>query len=167
MKKIFNWILILLIVILPISTARAGNIEIQAVEGANVDLSQYEIIKPVAAKVSTPDKNLLVSGKAVPGSEVIIELYGTSDLTKKTYNLTNLPLEEDYILILEEAIKTGNMGYFQKQLILVNGVNKVIIDFAEEGIIPVKILAYAYDKQTRTSSVVREIQISHVKPLLK
>ncbi len=167
MKQMLRWFLVLAILLIPMSTAYAGEIQVEAVEGSDVDLSKYEIIQPSKTTVSTADKNLLVSGRSVSGTEVIIELYGTSDLTKKTYNLANLPADEDYILLLTEAIETGNMGYFQKQLVLVNGVNKIIVDFEHEEIIPTKILVYVYDKMAPNQQIVKEVQISNIKPLLK
>ena len=106
---------------------------------------EYDIIKPEKNSYSSSEKVVLINGKAPSGTEVTIEIYGTTDLTRRSFNLDNLPLEEDYILINTEAVVSGNMGFFQKQLDLVRGINKIVIKFGVEGIGNKEIIVYKYD----------------------
>jgi len=106
---------------------------------------EYDIIKPEKKIYSSSEKVVLINGKAPSGTEVTIEIYGTTDLTRRTFNLDHLPLEEDYILISTDSVVSGNMGFFQKQLDLVRGINKIIINFGVEGIANKEIIVYKYD----------------------
>ncbi len=106
---------------------------------------EYDIIKPDKKSYSSSDKVVLINGKAPSGTEVTIEIYGTTDLTRRNFNLDNLPLAEDYILIHTDSVISGNMGFFQKQLDLVRGINKINIDFGVEGVANKEIIVYKYD----------------------
>ena len=76
---------------------------------------------------------------------MLFRSYGTTDLTRRNFNLDNLPLAEDYILIHTDSVISGNMGFFQKQLDLVRGINKINIDFGVEGVANKEIIVYKYD----------------------
>ncbi len=169
--RILSLVVLIMLLFLPVSSALAGNVPIEAVEGATVDLSKYDIIHPTELQVKTTDKNMITSGKAIAGSAVYIKLYGTSDLNKKSFNLEKLPKDDQYILLSEETVVTGNMGFFQKQLTLVGGINKIEIKFADENIAPVNIIVYVQEKASGTTAQKQEapkqIKISNVKPLLK
>ncbi|NLY10066.1 MAG: hypothetical protein GXZ11_09320 [Tissierellia bacterium] len=166
MRRFTGLILLLILLILPVSSVFAVGVPIEAVKGANVDLSKYEIIHPTELTLTTSEKNLMVSGKAVSGTKVTIKLFGTSDAKKKHYDLNKLPPKEEYILLQEDIQKSGNMEFFQKQLVLVNGVNKIQLTFEDTRIAPVEILVYV-SENTANDTVNKEIRISNVKPLLK
>lgn len=141
-----------------------ADVPIKSVKGATVDLTKYDIIHPTEVTLSTTDKNMIVNGKAIPGSKVTIEHFGTSDLNKKSYDLDNLPPSKEYLSLLKEDLKTGNMGFFQKQLVLVGGVNKIKLVFEDKNIAPVEIIIHVTEKDEATD---KEIKITNVKPLLK
>lgn len=126
--------------------AHTEPIKITAKSNAIVDTNRYEIITPEKSTHSTEDKNFLLNGKAPSGSEIKIEVYGTTDLTKRSFNLTKLPQEKDYIQVFDESITSGNMGFFQKQLELVMGINKIIIKFENKDLMPIEMIVYVYDK---------------------
>ena len=44
-----------------------------------------------------------------------------------------------------DSVISGNMGFFQKQLDLVRGINKINIDFGVEGVANKEIIVYKYD----------------------
>ena len=113
-----------------------------------IDTTKYAIINPEKLSYSTADKVILINGKAPSETEVIINVYGSTDitLTRRTFNLNNLPTEKDYILNVSEKVKSGNMGLFQKQMNLVKGINKLVIDYGVEGVAPVEIIVYVYDR---------------------
>ena len=117
---------------------------------ANIELKsdgkKYEITKPEKLSYSTENKVALINGKAPVKTSITIKVYGTTDITKKNFNLDKLPTDKDYIELFVETIKSGNMGLFQKQLDLVMGINKIIIDFNVEGESPKEIIVYVYDK---------------------
>lgn len=131
----------------------------------NVDISKYEILKPEKLTYSTEDKVILIIGKAPSGSEVLINHYGTrtTDLTKNRFNLDKLPTEKDYVLILEDKVVSGNMGFFQKETELVKGINKINVDFGVEGLEPVEIIVYVYERVRPT----RQARVSDILPLLR
>jgi hypothetical protein len=137
----------------------------------NVDASKYAILNPEKLTYSTEDKVILINGKAPSGTEITLDIYGTidtADLRKSNFDLNNLPSEEDYILITNNKVTSGNMGLFSKQLDLVKGINKIVIDYGVEGVEPVEIIVYVYN---RDRTKVREPRISDIiqkpKPLLK
>ena len=133
-----------------------------------VDTTKYAIINPEKLSYSSPDKVILINGKAPSGTEIIIDVYGSTDITstRKNFHLDNLPNEKDYILTVTDKVISGNMGLFQKKLDLVKGINKLVIDFGVEGVEPVEIIVYVYDR-ARTST--RQARLTSIlpKPLLK
>ncbi len=107
--------------------------------------AQYEIIKPDKQTYSSSERVILINGKAPSGTEVTINVYGTTDLTRKSFNLDKLPLDQDYILLATEKAISGNMGFFQKQMDLVRGINKIVIDFGVEGLEKSEFIVYTYE----------------------
>jgi len=111
----------------------------------NGEDSKYGIINPDKLSYSTTDRVVLINGKAPSDTAVSIDVYGTTDLTKKNFNLDKLPTQDDYILIETEEVTSGNLGLFQKKLDLVRGVNKLIINFDSQDVEPIEIIIYVYD----------------------
>ena len=162
-------VLVGLMLLMGTSFSSAAPISITTKSNVTMDLSKYEILTPEKPLYSTENKNLQLNGKAPSGSEIKLEVFGTTDLTKKSFNLTKLPSEKDYIQVINEVITSGNMGFFQKQIELVMGINKVVIDFGLEGVNPVEIIIYVYDKAVAqvAINVTKEIRISNLIPLGK
>ena len=131
-----------------IEVTNKSSIELKA------DGKKYEITKPEKLSYSTEDKIALINGKAPVKTSITITVYGTTDITKKNFNLEKLPTDEDYVEIFTETIKSGNMGLFQKQLDLVMGINKIIIDFNVEGEEPKEIIVLVYDKAPTLSELI-------------
>ncbi len=128
-----------------------------------VDTTKYEILNPEKVSYSTRDKVVLINGRAPSGTEITINLYGTTDLTRSRFNLDTLPTEQDYILLSSEKVTSGNLGLFQKQLDLVKGINKIGINFGVQGVENKEIIVYVYN---RSRLVIRENN-NIVLPLLK
>lgn len=103
---------------------------------------------------SKEDKIALINGKAPARTPIKIKIYGTTDLTKKNFNLNKLPSDQDYIEIFNETIRSGNMGFFQKKLDLVLGINKIILDFSIDGESPKEIIIYVYDKAPTLTEII-------------
>ena len=167
-KRIIASILLGLMLMTMTNFSYAAPITITAKENVRIDLSKYEILTPEKPLYSTDNKNLQLNGKAPSGSEVKIEVFGTTDLTKRNFNLTKLPSEKDYIQVISEVTTSGNMGFFQKQIELVMGINKIIIDFGLEDVNPVEIIIYVYDKSVAQGAIniTKEVRISNLIPLL-
>lgn len=106
---------------------------------------RYEIIKPEKLSFSSSERVVLINGRAPSGTQVSINIYGTTDLTRRSFNLDRLPSEQDYILIANEKITTGNLGLFQKQMDLVRGINKIIIDFGVTGVSNREFIIFTFD----------------------
>ena len=168
-KRAMAIVLVGLMLLMGTSFSSAAPISITTKSNVTMDLSKYEILTPEKPLYSTENKNLQLNGKAPSGSEIKLEVFGTTDLTKKSFNLTKLPSEKDYIQVINEVITSGNMGFFQKQIELVMGINKVVIDFGLEGVNPVEIIIYVYDKAVAqvAINVTKEIRISNLIPLGK
>ncbi len=168
-KRAMASVLVGLMLLMGTSFSSAAPISITTKSNVTMDLSKYEILTPEKPLYSTENKNLQLNGKAPSGSEIKLEVFGTTDLTKKSFNLTKLPSEKDYIQVINEVITSGNMGFFQKQIELVMGINKVVIDFGLEGVNPVEIIIYVYDKAVAqvAINVTKEIRISNLIPLGK
>ena len=145
-KRVMASVLVGLMLIMGTSFSYSTPITTTSKSKVTVDLSKYELLTPEKPLYSTENKTLQLNGKAPSGSEIKLEVFGTTDLTKKSFNLTKLPSEKDYIQIIDEVITSGNMGFFQKQIELVMGINKIIIDFGLEGVNPIEIIIYVYDK---------------------
>lgn len=111
-----------------------------------IDKTKYQVTNPKKDDYSTEDRIVAINGKAPTGTSVSIEVYGTTDLTKKNFNLDKLPSNKDYIEVFSETIKSGNMGLFQKELNLVMGINKIIINYGIEEVSPEERIIYVYDK---------------------
>lgn len=129
-----------------------ANIELKA------DGKKYEITQPEKMSYSTEDKITFINGKAPAKTSITIRVYGTTDLTKKNFNLDKLPNDDDYIEIYTEDITSGNMGFFQKQLDLVMGINKIIIDFNTEDEGPKEIIVYVYDKAPSLAEIIVSVR---------
>lgn len=114
-----------------------------------VDVSKYQIIRPEKRAYSIEEKIDFINGIAPPGTTITIEVYGTTDLTRKNFNLLVLPSEEDYIEVYSDTIVSGNSGTFSKQLELVTGINKVIIRFGVEGVPAEEIIIYVNPKNNK------------------
>lgn len=169
LKRLMASVLVGLMLIMGTSFSYTAPITITTKSNVTMDLSKYEIITPEKSLYSTENKNLQLNGKAPSGSEIKLEVFGTTDLTKKSFNLTKLPSEKDYIQMIDEVITSGNMGFFQKQIELVMGINKVVIDFGLEGVNPVEIIIYVYDKSVAQGAInsTKEVKISNLIPLAK
>lgn len=112
----------------------------------------YQVNIPSDAATSTKEKVTLVSGSAPSDTEIVIEVYGTTDLTGKKFNLNKLPKDTDYILISSETIKSGRLG-FAKEVELVNGINKVVVIFKVNGVPQEQRIIYVYDKALAEEAV--------------
>ena len=112
----------------------------------------YKVNIPSDLATSTREKVTLVSGNAPNGTEIVIEVYGTADLTGKKFNLNKLPKDADYILISSETIKSGRLG-FAKEVELVNGINKVVVIFKVNGAPQEQRIIYVYDKALAEEAV--------------
>jgi hypothetical protein len=136
---------------------------------AEVDINKYEIISPIESTFSTTDTNIFINGKAPTGTDVNIDIYGTTDLTKKNFNLSKLPNEQDYINIDRVTVTSGNMGFFQNEISLVLGINKISLDFGIEELKPKEYIIYVYDKSMETQNIKNSSQkkISDLVPLFK
>lgn len=116
--------------------------------GSKASANKYEVNVPAAKSSATKENIALVSGKAPDGTEVLIKVYGTADLTGKNYTLNNLPKDNQYILISSQAVRSGKLG-FAKEINLVNGINKVVVSFRVKGRVPVEQrIIYVYDRAT-------------------
>ena len=131
-----------------VEVTNKSNIELQS------DGKKYEITKPESMSYSTEDKVALINGKAPVQTSITITVYGTTDITRKNFNLEKLPTDKDYVEIFTETIKSGNMGLFQKQLDLVMGINKIIIDFNVEGEEAKEIIVLVYDKAPTLAEII-------------
>ncbi|MCR3955665.1 MAG: hypothetical protein NUK57_05160 [Gudongella sp.] len=110
--------------------------------------TDYEIIKPERSVYSSSERVVLINGRAPSGTEITVKLYGTTDLTRRSFNLDRLPSPEDYILISSESVTSGNLGFFQKQMDLVRGINRLVIDFGVEEVEDREFIVYKYDVRT-------------------
>lgn len=134
MKKTLTVMILVMVLILNFSNVVLAN-------------NNYEILNPEKAAFSTKNKVVLLSGKAPTNSKITLDIYGTTDLTRKSFNLANLPKEEEYIKRVTEEIKSGNMGFFKKELDLVLGINRVLVKFENQEKVH-EIIIYVYDKST-------------------
>jgi len=124
----------------------------------NVDSSKYQVILPKEEASAYKNKVILISGQAPVGTKISIELYGVVDLTGNKYSLINLPNKDDYTLISTADIESGPLG-FAKEVELIRGINKIIVNFNVEGIDSVERIVYYYEAQQifetlRNSSVI-------------
>ena len=129
------------------------------------DISKYQVINPEKDAYSTEDKVIFINGKAPSGTSVVIKVYGTTDLTRKSFNLLKLPSKNDYIEVFNETVKAGNMGFFDKQLDLVTGINKIIIDFGVDGVPTVEKIVYVKVSEMGTDT--KEVKLTDIIQILK
>ncbi|MDR7871313.1 MAG: hypothetical protein RIN55_10655 [Tissierellaceae bacterium] len=139
------------------------------VYASEIDVTKYEVLNPTKSSFSITDKVYLINGKAPTGTDVTIDVYGTTDLTKKNFNLDRLPSEDDYIENFSETVTSGNMGFFQKQIDLVMGINKVVVNFNVEGVSPKEYIILVYDESIAQSKLIdaRETRFSGLSNLKK
>ena len=145
-KKILASMLIATSILTFSPVGHAANLDTKNKSETKVEASKYEVISPEKDPYSIEDKVVLISGKAPEGTSVVIDVYGTADLTTKNFNLDKLPSEEDYISISSDTVKAGNMGFFKKQIDLVMGINKVVITFKVDNVSPIEKIIYVSDK---------------------
>lgn len=124
----------------------------------DVDISKYQVILPKEETSAYKNKVILISGQAPVGTKISIELYGVVDLTGNKYSLINLPNKDDYTLISTADIESGPLG-FAKEVELIRGINKIIVNFNVEGIDSVERIVYYYEahqifETLRNSSVI-------------
>ncbi|HHV46609.1 MAG TPA: hypothetical protein GXX53_06905 [Tissierellia bacterium] len=137
MWRRFTALLFVLIIITSISSFAFAD---------DVDSSKYQVILPKEEASAYKNKVLLISGQAPIGTKVSIELYGVVDLTGSKYSLVNLPKKEDYTLISTIDVESGPLG-FAKEIELIRGINKIIVNFNVEGIAPIERIVYYYEAQ--------------------
>lgn len=131
---------------------------------SSVDLTKYQVLNPEKEAFSTEDKLVFVNGRAPSGTEIKIKTFGTTDLTRKNFDLFRLPTTEDYIEVSSETIVAGNMGFFDKELELVTGINKILIDFGVEGVPNRIIIVYVKAPETNAT---REIKLINILQIFK
>lgn len=165
-KKTLASLMIMIAVVGITSFADVSNITTGKAIATSVD---YEIIKPEKSIYSSSDRVILINGKAPSGTEINIELYGTTDLTRRSFNLDRLPFSDDYILIASESVTSGNLGFFQKQMDLVRGINKLVVDFGVEGVENKEIIVYKYDVRIPEVRLpyTRDRSINNMVPLIR
>lgn len=155
-KKLLISIIILTIFFVnsPISHGASSNYIRRNVAIRVQDSDKYQIIKPEKDMFASSEKIVLLSGKAPDGTNVTIEVFGTTDMTRKNYNLSNLPNEKDYIRRYSKDIKVGRFGYFSEELDLILGVNKIVVTFknADDEVVGQKIV-YVSDLDEASKSV--------------
>ncbi len=154
-KKLLIGILVLTTIFInsPVSHG-ASNYAKRNVTTKVEDSSKYQIIKPEKDIFASPDRIVLVSGKAPDGTNVIIEAFGTTDMTRNNFSLTNLPNDKDYVRRLSETMKVNGSGLFSKELDLILGVNKIVVTFknASDQVVAQKII-YVSDLNQANKSV--------------
>lgn len=126
------------------------------------DLDKYQLISPEKTSYTSTKKIAFVNGKAPSGTIVNIKVYGTTDLTRKNFNLSKLPKADDYIEAFADEVKSGNMGFFNKQLDLVAGINKIILNFDVEGVPNIEIIVLV---KTNTVKSTQTLKITDIIPL--
>lgn len=130
-----------------------------------VDITKYHLTEPTNEAYTIYDKITFINGKAPAGTSIVIEVYGTTDLTRRSFDLSKLPTDKDYIEVYKETIKAGNIGTFEKQLDLVTGINKIIIYFEVDGVKPIELIVLV--KNPETLSTIKETKFTDILTLLK
>ncbi len=146
-----------------VSNASGGttpNTEIKS--GVNIDKSKYEVLNPEKRAYTSKDRVTFVNGKAPSGTKITIKVYGTTDLTRKNFDLHTLPKADDYIESYTDQVISGNMGFFDKQLRLVSGINKIILNFNVEGVPNVEIIVFVQSSMTKNAEQVRLSDILNI-----
>ncbi len=129
-----------------------------------VDKSKYELINPEKRAYTSKDKVTFINGKAPSDTKISIIVYGTTDLTRKNFDLHTLPKEDDYIESYSEEVVSGNMGFFDKQLDLVGGINKIILNFNVEGVDDIEIIVFVQANMTKATE---QMKITNILPVAK
>ncbi len=118
---------------------------------SKAEAAKYSITKPEKKAFSIEKKVSFVNGVAPAGTNITIKVYGTADLTGKKYNLAALPKKpEEYIQLATHDVVVGKLGVFDKQLDLVTGINRVVVDFNVEGQEPVEWIIFVHPMDPKT-----------------
>lgn len=141
-----------------------GNEKTESKTKVEVDISRYQLTSPEKKSYTSKDRIAFINGKAPSGTSITIVVYGTTDLTRKNFNLYKLPGEQDYIEISQEEIEVGNMGFFDKQLDLVTGINRIVINFNVEGVPSQEIIVFVEPKSSREN---REVKLTDIMTLIR
>lgn len=149
----------LLIAFLLCASIMAFSTVSHASSGVSVDKGKYEVINPAKRSFTSKNKVTFVNGKAPSGTKIDIKVYGTTDLTRNNFNLHNLPKKDDYIESHSYGVTAGNMGFFDKQLKLVSGINKVIVDFNAGGVPNIEIIILVQPNMAKTADRMKIISI--------
>lgn len=148
-----------------VSNATVGNTTTTELKNAvNIDKSKYEVLNPEKRAYTTKDKVTFINGKAPSETKITIQVYGTTDLTRKSFDLHTLPKKDDYIESYSTEVISGNMGFFDKQLDLVSGINKIILNFNVEGVPNIEIIVFV---QTNMTKGTERIRLSNILPISK
>lgn len=131
---------------------------------SNIDKTKYEVINPDKKAFTSKEKITFINGKAPSKTKITIKGYGTTDLTRKNFNLHNLPKKDDYIESYSHEVVAGNMGFFYKQLKLVSGINKILVNFNVDGVPDVEIIILV---QTNMPRVADRMKILSIMPMRK
>jgi hypothetical protein len=134
------------------------------IDKKEVDTSKYELIDPEKRAYTSKDKVTFINGKAPSETRVTIKVYGTTDLTRKNFDLQTLPKKDDYIESYSEEVVAGNMGFFDKQLDLVSGINKIVLNFNVEGVEDIEIIVFVQTNLTKTTE---KAKLTNIIPKIK
>lgn len=156
MKRFLIGILILSTIFInsPISHGASTNYVRRGISARIESNNKYQIISPDKDIFATSEKTVLLSGKAPAGTNITIEAFGTTDMTGKNFNLSNLPNEKDYIRRYSDTIKVGDSELYSRELNLILGVNKIVVTFrnSDDKVVGQKII-YVSDLNQVNKSV--------------
>lgn len=102
------------------------NSEGEALEAELEDAKEVEIFEP-KDKLITTDKIMLLSGKGLEGTRVLIEVYSVPELVKSDFTFEHLPEDDAYILYLSRIVDIGSSGLFVEEFELKLGLNKIVV----------------------------------------
>lgn len=164
-KLIIGFLLcIAILAISPVSNATSGStVEAGAKTSVNIDKSKYGLISPEKRAYTSKERVTFINGKAPAETKITIKIFGTTDLTRKNFNLHKLPKKDDYIEFYSDQVIAGNMGFFDKQLDLVSGINKITLNFNVEGVPNIELIVYVQNDLTKAT---KQIKISDLIPLM-
>lgn len=132
-KKLLIGIFVLTTIFINSPVSQAASYARRNVTMRVEDSSKYQIISPEKDIFASSDRTVLVSGKAPNGTSVIIDAFGTTDMTRNNFSLTNLPDDKDYVRRCRETMKVNGSGLFSKELDLILGVNKIVVTFRNDS----------------------------------
>ncbi len=141
------------------TTTKAESKDSVNIDKKEVDLEKYQLISPEKTSYTSTKKVTFINGKAPAGTSVTIKVYGTTDLTRKNFDLSKLPKADDYIESYTDEVVSGNMGFFDKQLDLVTGINKIILKFDVEGVPNIEIIVFV---QTNAMKATEKVKITDI-----